>query len=344
MDLCTILCYTLNIYYTINKAVGQEQMKQVKKPRIFKLIISLICYAAVICAAILAIPAIFSSASGQDATGEVVYEGIELSEPLFCSAPGYQVAENKYASIDYSNISQGYVAARYKGGASDEPILKVRFGESEHVYVLGGEDIVPLTFGDGTYEFRVFQKVKGGKYRAVMTKKLSVELDNQLLPYLHPSHMVDYSASSGAVLYSSEITYGLDSDLDKLSVIYDFIIENIVYDFPKAASVEPGYIPSVDSTFISRSGICFDYSVMLAAMLRTQMIPTKLVTGYLHGTSIFHAWNEVYLKDSGWVTVHIFVDESTFRMLDTTIAASQGDEEIAQKLDDPEVYMAVFWY
>ena len=319
-------------------------MSRVYKARIYKLVISLICYAAVLCAAILAIPVIFQGTSGQSAASAVIYDGIELSAPLFCDAPGYQVAENRHASIDYSNISQGYIATRYKGGTGDEPILKVSFGESEMVYMLKGEDIIPLTFGDGAYEFRIFQRLKGGKYRAVMTKKLSVELDNQLLPYLYPSQMVEYTASSGAVLYSAEITGGIGSDLDKLRVIYSFIIENIVYDFVKAANVETGYIPSVDSTFISRSGICFDYSVMMAAMLRSQMIPTKLVTGYLHGTSIFHAWNEVYLEDSGWVTVHIFIDDNTFRMLDATLAASQDDEEIAVKLDDPEVYMAVFWY
>jgi len=298
----------------------------------------------VICAAVIMIPRFFNRASANDTVNIIEYDSIELSAPLFPSAPGINVTENKYASIDFSNSSRGYISVRYKGGTMDEPIMKINLGESEYTYVLGREDFFPLTSGDGTYTVRIFQRLRNGNYRAVLTKKLNVELENQLLPYLYPSQLVNYTPSSMAIQYSNDINNELDSDFDKLKGIYDFIIKNIEYDFMKAANVESGYIPSVDSTFISRTGICFDYSVLMAAMLRSQMIPSKLVMGYLHGTSIFHAWNEVYLKDSGWVTVNIFIDDHIFRMLDTTLAASQSDEEIAQKLDDPDVYLPVFWY
>jgi len=307
-------------------------------------IIYLACFALIICAAILLIPRLFNGGQTRVSNGVVVYDRIELSAPLFPSAPGNLITENKFASIDFSNASRGYISVRYKGGSLDEPIIKIRYGEYEYVYLLGSEDFFPLTYGNGNYSVEIFQRQKGGKYKAVMKKNLAVELENQLLPYLYPSQMVNYTDSSIAILYSNELCRGIESDLDKLRVIYDFIIENIEYDFIKAANVEAGYIPSIDSTYITKSGICFDYSVMMAAMLRSQMIPTKLVMGYLHGTSIFHAWNEVYLNDKGWVTVSIFVDSLTFRMLDTTLAASQSDEKIAQKLDDPEVYLPVFRY
>ena len=309
-----------------------------------KLIVTLACYAVVICAGIILIPRVFRHAPEKGSAREVVYGSIELSAPLYPFAPGKNVTENRNASIDYSNASQGYIAVRYRGGPEDAPIVKINHGDDEYMYVLGGVDILPLTCGDGDYTVRVYQRQKGGKYRSVMTKNLSVELDNQLLPYLYPSQLVNYTDSSLAVQHSREICDGTDSDLDKLISVYGYIIENITYDYKKAANIESGYIPSVDSTYISKSGICFDYSVMMAAMLRTQLVPVKLVMGYLNGTSVFHAWNEVYLEDRGWVTVNIFVDAKVFSMLDTTLAASQSDEIIAKKLSDPEVYLPTHRY
>ena len=309
-----------------------------------KLIITTIVYAAVICAVILLVSRLFFHSADPQTVGEVVYEGIELSAPLYPSAPGTDTTENKHVSIDFSNVSQGYVSVRYKGDSTGGPVMKIIFGETEYTYTLGGEDIFPLNCGDGKYTVKVYQRLRDGSYKSVMTKTLSVELENQLLPYLYPSQLVNYTASSITVQYSDDMYGGLKTDLEKLQAMYGFIIENIEYDYVKAANVEKGYIPSVDSTYISISGICFDYSVMLAAMLRTQRIPAKLVMGYLNGTSVFHAWNEVYLRDSGWVTVNIFIDTNAFSMLDTTLAASQSDEDIARKLNDPEVYLPAYKY
>jgi len=309
-----------------------------------KFFITLACYAVVICAGILLTPRVFHQASKQENAREVVYGSIELPAPLYPSAPGDFVAENRFARIDFSNASQGYVSVRYRGGAQDDPVLKVIYGETEYIYILQGEAIIPLTCGDGAYTIKAYQKQKEGKYRSVMSKTISVELENQLLPYLYPSQLVSYTESSLAVQHSNEMCEGTDSDLEKLVLVYSYITENIVYDYQKAANIETGYVPSVDSTYISKSGICFDYSVMMAAMLRTQLIPVKLVMGYLGGTSIYHAWNEVYLRDRGWVTVNIFVDERVFRMLDTTIAAAKSDEHVAKKLSDPEEYVPSYKY
>ena len=309
-----------------------------------KLIMSLALYAIILCISILLISRIFNSSAKQEYTGEVVYESIELSAPLYPSTPGNAVADNKFVNIDFSNSSQGYISVRYKGDSEDAPVLKVNYGETEYTYILEGEDIFPLTCGDGIYTIRVYKQLPGGKYKSVINKTLTVELENQLLPYLYPSQLVKYTDSSITVQHSDSICDGIDSDLEKLKTVYNYIISNITYDYIKAANIERGYIPSVDSTYITKTGICFDYSVMLATMLRAQRIPVKLVMGYLNGTAVFHAWNEVYLKDRGWVTVGIYIDMQKFTMLDTTLASSQSDEVIAQKLKDPAVYMPTLRY
>jgi len=49
-------------------------------------------------------------------------------------------------------------------------------------------------------------------------------------------------------------------------------------------------------------GICFDSSVLLAAMLRAQGIPAKLAIGQLNtnGLTKPHAWNKVFI-DGNWL-------------------------------------------
>lgn len=63
-------------------------------------------------------------------------------------------------------------------------------------------------------------------------------------------------------------------------------------------------------------GSCFDYATLLAAMLRLQNIPTRIVTGYvvsletlqqnkklINITNNVHVWCEVYLYPYGWIIV-----------------------------------------
>ena len=40
-------------------------------------------------------------------------------------------------------------------------------------------------------------------------------------------------------------------------------------------------------------------------MLRSQGIPAKVITGYVSDGAVYHAWNMIYLKESGWITVEI---------------------------------------
>lgn len=63
-------------------------------------------------------------------------------------------------------------------------------------------------------------------------------------------------------------------------------------------------MPNPDETLASRSGICFDYASLAAAMLRSLGIPCQVITGYVGPESLYHAWNMVYI-DGSWVGVAI---------------------------------------
>ena len=56
----------------------------------------------------------------------------------------------------------------------------------------------------------------------------------------------------------------------------------------------------VDEVLAEGKGICFDYAALLAVMLRSEGIPTKVLIGTVTPENLYHAWNSVYLEGT-WV-------------------------------------------
>jgi transglutaminase-like putative cysteine protease len=117
-----------------------------------------------------------------------------------------------------------------------------------------------------------------------------------------------------------------NSVIESVERIFNFVTENIEYDFELAETVRSGYIPDVDLILERGKGICFDYAALMTAMLRSQGIPTKLVIGYVG--ELRHAWISVHTEEAGWIN-NIIRFEGNWRILDPTFAASSnqiGDE------------------
>jgi transglutaminase-like putative cysteine protease len=75
------------------------------------------------------------------------------------------------------------------------------------------------------------------------------------------------------------------------------------------STISTSYIPDINETFKSGKGICYDFSSLFAAMLRSAGIPAKLVKGYTDNAVGYHAWNEVYDSAAGsWVTIDTTYD------------------------------------
>ena len=65
-----------------------------------------------------------------------------------------------------------------------------------------------------------------------------------------------------------------------------------------AAGQQSGYVPDIDDMLETKMGICFDFSALMGALLRSQGVPTQMVMGYADIT--YHAWNNIYI-DGEWV-------------------------------------------
>ena len=92
----------------------------------------------------------------------------------------------------------------------------------------------------------------------------------------------------------------------------------------------------------SGKGICFDYASLMAGLLRSQGIPTKLVVGY-SGTA-YHAWISVYLDEAGWVDNIIEFDGSSWSLMDPTLAACNDSSSVKEYIGDGSNYTEKFSY
>ena len=267
-------------------------------------------------------------------------------------------ADNIYkgtkSEIDASASDDGYVKIKYLKETTKKLKVIIEKGQGKYTYDLnnkGEYDTYPLQMGDGKYKIRVFENIGGNRYATKQTVTITVKLKEENAPFLAPNQLVNFADTSETIKKAAELTEGKTDNFEKIDVIYDYIITNIKYDTEKANTVKSGYLPSIDEILKTNKGICFDYASIMASMLRSQDIPAKLVTGYSSKLNVFHAWNEVYTEETGWIKLNeMYFDGFQWRLMDSTIASSGKQSnspkvmEYTNKLIDSKYYTKQFEY
>lgn len=221
-------------------------------------------------------------------------------EPRYTSIPETKVWNYGAVTIDLSNASDGYIAVKH---GPSKVSLKMRITAAGHTdtYDLYGDseyDIFPLQYGANTYNVTTYTCIGGNRYATECTKGFYADIKDPDACFLYPNQRAWYTPESNLVAKAEELCAGLDTDLKKIQAVYNYIRENVKYDYIFALNVQPGYLPDPDATLASGKGICYDMSSLLTAMLRSQGIYAKTVTGNLNN-NVSHAWNKV-LVDGKW--------------------------------------------
>ena len=239
------------------------------------------------------------------------------------SADGKDIYKCDAATVDASNVSEGYLIAAYKGKNKKVKLQITGPDQVTYTYNLhGGSEVFPLPAGDGAYKTEILENITGTKYAAILSENIPVKLSSQFGPYLYPNQYVNFNEKSLAVAEAVRLSEPANSDLDVVSAVYSYIISNFTYDYEKSAEVSSGYLPDVDTVFQAKSGICFDYASVMATMLRSQGIPTRLEVGYMGEE--YHAWLSIHIRDSGWINGIIEFDGKNWELLDPTFAATSS--------------------
>jgi transglutaminase-like putative cysteine protease len=137
-------------------------------------------------------------------------------------------------------------------------------------------------------------------------------------PVLYPEsfarHFLQVPAQSERVAaLADEVTHAQRTTYDKANAVQSFLMHNFRYSLDAPLTEQAR--PLEEFLFARKTGYCEHYATAMVVMLRTIGIPARLVTGFLatewneYGRYYVvrqqdaHAWVEVYLPHSGWITM-----------------------------------------
>lgn len=258
--------------------------------------------------------------------------------------PGTKVIGNDLVDIDLSNIAEGYFFTLYKG---NNPKVKLQLlcpNGTTYTYNITKEPAcLPLTSGDGNYQLTLYENISEDQYSVAYSETFAVAITNTFGPFLYSNQYVNFTSDCNTVAKAKELCSSSTSDLEKVSTVYHYVIDTIVYDYEEAENVAYNYLPDVDEVLSTKKGICFDYAALMAAMLRSQSIPTKLEVGY--AGDAYHAWISVYIEDIGWIDGIIQFDGKNWSLMDPTFAANgKGRKDIEEFIGDGSNYNTLYIY
>lgn len=211
--------------------------------------------------------------------------------------------------LDLDRMGDGVVGVTYHGQEGSRYKVMVTKGSEEYTYdYFGtGKEYFPLQFGSGNYKVSILENVSGTSYRVIQSKSIKVDMTDENAVFLQSVQNINWNRDMEAIRLADTLTEGFDAPAQKLQAIYEYIVNHIDYDYSKINNLDKQYVPDVEDTLATEMGICYDFAALLASMLRSQGIPTKLVKGYSDNVDGYHAWNEVYL-DGEWITVDTTYD------------------------------------
>lgn len=264
---------------------------------------------------------------------------------LKAEASGTAVKKTSVAWIDYSNISDGYVMVKYLNPTEKRIKAQVKGPADTYTYNLtGGEwETFPLSSGNGGYTVTVLENVEGTKYAVKASVTFNAQLKDEFAPFIRPNQYVDYENAPEAVAKAEELCMNTESQLEKVSKVYEYVVTNFTYDSVKARTVQSGYLPVIDTVLQEKKGICFDYAAVMTGMLRSQGVPCKLVVGY--AGNVYHAWISVYVEGQGWIEGVVYFDGASWNRMDPTFASSGNQSEAIMKyIGNDNNYSAKYFY
>lgn len=224
---------------------------------------------------------------------------------LLIGVPAAQSAE----TLGKELLNNGVVSINYQPANNTPTKVQISKGDVKYTYDLNKNNKFPLQLGSGEYTVSVLEKITGNRYKVVKREQINANILNKNDVYLNSIQLVNWDKDMEIIKKAKELTLHAKNDYEKVTAIHKYVINNISYDYKKASNVSANYIPSIEETIMTKKGICYDYSVLTAAMLRSVGVPTKLMMGYKNDIKAYHAWNQVYLQDSNqWINIDTTYD------------------------------------
>lgn len=218
-----------------------------------------------------------------------------------------------FAEVLTDKLDKGIVGVNFSDASGKiYRVLIVKGSDTQNkvsypFFANGKTEYFPLTQGNGDYTVSLLLNQGGNKYSYVEQKGVTLNLADPSVVYLNSVQNIKWSGDDEAIKYAMTLTKDQNTAKAAFDMFYKYMTEKVIYDFNKASSVKSDYVPSISKTFVDSKGICYDYSSMLAAFMRSRGFATRLVKGYTTNVEGYHAWNEV-LIDGQWMIVDTTLD------------------------------------
>ncbi|MCH4890049.1 transglutaminase domain-containing protein [Acidaminobacter sp. JC074] len=264
-----------------------------------------------------------------------VNDHYELTEKTHVEEADHMLFVMKTSSVNWlaMNIKVQAVDATVivnKGSTSYKNVKTIVEKDQEYIYNnVSDIEYFPLQMGSGKYTVSLLGSNDGRRYRSLTSKDFKVEVEENVV-FLNSTQTVNWSDETEVSILAKALTLDLETDQEKLEAVHKHIVDNVRYNYQKAATLPKGYIPDAEATLEVGDGICYDFAALLAAMMRSVDVPTKLVKGYSSYTPVYHAWNEVLIGDEWWIvdasTDSIYVDYKVQYVINKPIEAYQASK------------------
>ncbi len=206
----------------------------------------------------------------------------------------FSVAAEGY--FDKTDLAKGVVHITYPSSGSKIKVMIEKDGK-RYTYDLSSssKESFPLQMGNGSYKVSILENTSGNSYRMISSTSATANSKDPNIVFLNSIQNVNWNVDSKAVEKAVEMTKDYSDLAKKARVLWDYMAKNNKYDYKKLSTLKVTYVPIIDATLQEKTGICYDFSALFAAMLRSQNIPAKLIKGYAPKyANGYHAWNEVY--------------------------------------------------
>ena len=266
------------------------------------------------------------------------------------------VYENEYVKIDINTSNKGYIQIESLDPAAERVEVNLysnvnnQFGGKgrwHYNHKQKGKTTLKaaLTYGNATYEIEVWTTLTSeslGITRCTRKAVLTVTLNNV-------SKTGGFLLSTGEVIYSSgmqfikkadEIAATCSNDFEKVGKIYAWLTDYLDYKPSDDYTAVGTYTCDLEKVYNRGYGVCYDYAVILAAMLRSQGIPCKVVFGKYAGSDYGHVWNEVYINSNGSITTDkVDIAGNKWCRLDPTMSHSNSGKQSTDYMNTDKNYL-----
>lgn len=183
-----------------------------------------------------------------------------------------------------ANLGVANVQIQYDGQKRLK--LRIMCGKKSIYYDPVSNMVIPLTFGNGTYSFRLYENTAGNSYKLIASRSRSIHMKDVNAYKLNANYFVNFDEASSF--------FQIAKKLRDWTAIKNYISNNFRYDYikaltaPKSKNLVP---PDLEKVFSEKSGICDGLAALTVAFARICGISATLVMGKADRNA--HAWVKV---------------------------------------------------